>query len=71
MDGIQVHLARYPNLPQHLGVIISSGKATLAELQSVYSLADAYHLLDVIRVDAHNKALIEAALRRQSSRGER
>ena len=72
MDGLEG--PRRP-LPQPFPSISASSsvreRLRLRSLQSVYSLADAYHLLDVIRVDAHNRALIEAALRRQTSRGDR
>ncbi len=46
-------------MPTRIGVIVSSGKATLAELDSVYSLEDAYLLLDVILVDAHNQRMAD------------
>jgi hypothetical protein len=38
-------------------VIVSNGRATLAELQSVYGLEDAYDLLEIIQVDAYNEEL--------------
>jgi hypothetical protein len=36
-------------------MIVSSGLATLAELQSVYGVKDAYQLCEVIAIDAHNR----------------
>jgi hypothetical protein len=36
-------------------MIVSSGKATLHELQTVYSLEDAYKLLEMAMVDLHNR----------------
>jgi len=36
-------------------VIVSRRHATLHELQTVYSLEDAYDMLEVIRVDNHNE----------------
>ena len=41
-----------------IGVILSTGKATLHELDTVYSLQDAYDLLEVIMVDAHNNRAV-------------
>jgi len=36
-------------------MIVSSGLATLNELQSVYGVKDAYQLCEVIAVDAFNR----------------
>lgn len=46
-------------MPAVIGVIVSSGRATLHELDSVYSLEDGYLLLDVILVDAHNQRMAD------------
>lgn len=40
--------------------MISSGKATLVELDTVLGMDDLYDLLEVIMVDAHNRAVINA-----------
>jgi hypothetical protein len=45
----------YVNLPPIIGMIVSDGKATLHELQSVYGVRDAFNLAEVIGVDAHNR----------------
>lgn len=37
------------------GVVISKGKATLHELQSVYGVADLFNLCEVIAVDGYNR----------------
>jgi hypothetical protein len=34
--------------------VISSGKATLVELQTVLSVADMHTILEVLAIDAHN-----------------
>ncbi|WP_280818954.1 hypothetical protein [Methylobacterium variabile] len=34
---------------------MSSGRATLHELQTVYGIKDAHDLLEVIQIDAHNE----------------
>lgn len=40
---------------------MSSGKATLNELQTVYGLKDMWDLIEIISVSAHNEyAVIEA-----------
>jgi hypothetical protein len=36
-------------------MIVSDGKATLHELQSVYGVRDAFNLAEVISVDVHNR----------------
>jgi hypothetical protein len=38
---------------------VSSGKATLRDLQEYYSLEDAYRILDVMATDAHNRRVLE------------
>jgi hypothetical protein len=38
-----------------IGRVLSSGMATLRELETVYSVEDAYLLLDIIVVDAANR----------------
>jgi hypothetical protein len=45
-----------------IGAIVSSGKASLIELQTVYGLEDAYDLLEVISVDAHNRRVMNKRL---------
>jgi hypothetical protein len=48
-------LVDYINLPPLIGMIVSSGHATLIELQSVYGVRDAFNLCEVIAIDAHNR----------------
>lgn len=45
----------YVNVPPTIGCVVSAGKATLAELDSVYGTEDLYDLLEIIMVDAYNK----------------
>ena len=45
----------YSNVPPIIGAVVSSGKATLCELQTLYSVQDAHDMLEVISVDAHNR----------------
>lgn len=40
---------------------MSSELATLHELQTVYGMEDAYDLLEVIAVDAHNRRVVRNA----------
>ncbi len=40
------------------GVVISGGKATMYELQSVYGVADLFNLCEVIAVDAFNRRVL-------------
>lgn len=41
-----------------IATIVSSGKATLHELDTVYGAEDLYDLLEVILIDAHNQRLM-------------
>lgn len=44
-----------------VGMIVSSGRATLHELQSVYGVEDLYNLAEVIVVDNHNHSVVAKA----------
>ncbi len=46
------------NVPPRIGMIVSSGKATLAELQTIYGVEDLYNLIEIMNVDAHNQRVI-------------
>lgn len=46
--------APYINMSQNIGRVVSSGKATLHELQTVYSVQDMHDMLDVVLIDALN-----------------
>lgn len=43
------------NVPRIVGGVVGTGLATLHELQTVYSLHDAYDLMEIARVDAYNE----------------
>ena len=47
-------------MPYLIGRLISSKLATLKELQTDYSLEDAYNLFEVLTVDNYNDQLIGA-----------
>lgn len=53
-------------MPQSIGVVVSSGRATLIELQTVYGIRDLYDLLEVIAVDLYNRKRLEDHGRRDS-----
>lgn len=38
--------------------MVSAGKATLHELQTVYGVVDLYDMIEIIQVDAHNARLL-------------
>lgn len=38
--------------------MVSAGKATLHELQTVYGAVDLYDMIEIIQVDAHNARLL-------------
>lgn len=54
-----VELLSYQNVPQSIGVVVSSGKATLYELQTVYGTQDLYNFLEIIAIDLHNQRELE------------
>jgi hypothetical protein len=41
-----------------LGAVISSGKATLHELDTVYGTEDLHDMIEIVLVDAHNQRLL-------------
>lgn len=41
-----------------IGALVSSRIATLHELDTVYSVEDAYDLLEVLNVDEHNRRIL-------------
>lgn len=46
------------NVPPTIGMVVSCGKATLAELSTTLGLEDLRDLLEIIAVDAHNARII-------------
>lgn len=42
------------NVPPTIGMVVSSGKATLADLGTVLSIEDLHDLMEIITVDNHN-----------------
>lgn len=52
-------LATYANVTSAIGVLLSTRMATLHELDTVYGMADAYNMLEVVQVDDYNKALMQ------------
>jgi hypothetical protein len=49
----------YPNVPRVIGMIVSADRATLHELDTVYGAQDAYDILEIMAVDAHNRRVID------------
>jgi hypothetical protein len=52
-------------VPQAIGVVISSGKATKYELQTIYGTQDLYDFLEIIAVDLHNRKTLEEYAQRE------
>ena len=46
-------------MPRIIGTLMSHDKATLDQLRTVYSVEDAYLMLEVIMVDIHNKKIVD------------
>ena len=49
------------NVPRLIGVVMSSGRASLSELSTIYGVEDVYDILEVLSVDAHNDSVMNAA----------
>jgi hypothetical protein len=45
-------------VPATIGAVISAGRATLHELDTVYGVEDLYDLLELAAIDAHNRWLM-------------
>jgi len=50
-------------VPRVIGTLVSARVATLHELQSVYSIEDAYNMLEVVTVDNHNERVLRAQIK--------
>lgn len=51
-----------------MGTVLSSGKATLHELQTVYGVKDLHGMLEVIVIDANNARAMQEQQARQQGR---
>lgn len=49
-------------MPRTIATVISSGKASKAELDSVLGVQDLWDLLEIIQVDAHNERVMQETL---------
>lgn len=47
-------MVEYQNIPRTIGIVVSKGLATLAELDTVYGSEDLADLLEIAMIDAHN-----------------
>lgn len=45
-------------MPRTIGAVISSGKATLHELDTVYGVEDLYVMIEITTIDAHNQRVL-------------
>lgn len=48
-----------------LGMAISTGKATMADLSAVLTVEDLHDLLEVVLVDAHNDRVLQKIREKQ------
>ena len=61
-DGLsELDFARCANVPATIAAAITSGKATLIELDTHYGVKDLYDLLEIAAVESHNRRLISEA----------
>jgi len=56
--GGNPRLAEVVNVPRTIATVISAGRATLHELDTVYGCADLWDLLEIIMVDSHNQTIL-------------
>ena len=56
--GADARLREYANVPRTIGMVVSAGKATLHELDTVYGLEDLCDMLEIIAVDIHNRRVM-------------
>ncbi|MDE9483255.1 transcription elongation factor GreA [Xenorhabdus bovienii] len=52
-------MVEYTNVPRTIATVLSSGKASLAELDAVYGLEDMWTMLEIIQVDNHNARVMQ------------
>ena len=51
-------MIEYVNVSRAIGAVVSSGMATLRDLDEAYGLEDVYDMLEIISVDAHNSRVL-------------
>ena len=56
----------FPNFDGFIAAIVADGKATLIELKTVYSLEDAFDLLEAIVVTRYNEYLAMEHAKKQN-----
>jgi hypothetical protein len=54
-------LVEYTNLPKTIATVVSSGKATLRELDEYYGTTKMWWFLEIIAVDNHNQSVLNRA----------
>lgn len=54
-------LMTYANLPATVGCVVSSGLATLVELDEKLGVRDLYDLVEIVMVDSFNKKKLAKA----------
>lgn len=59
--GLVDRLLDYPNISPLIGMAISSDPALLGPLSSTLGLEDLHDIVEVMRVDAHNRRIIQKA----------
>lgn len=48
----------FQNVPKTIATVVSSGKATLHELDTVYGVEDLWDMLEIISIEAHNQRIL-------------
>jgi hypothetical protein len=51
------------NVPKTIGTVISAGRASLVELDTVLGVEDMYDLLEIISVDMYNQYIVNKQAR--------
>jgi hypothetical protein len=55
-DGLISQRMDYVNVPPSIGFVVTSGLATLAELQTIYGVEDLWDLIEIHAVNCQNAA---------------
>ena len=53
------------NVPPSIGMAVSSGKATMADLSTTLGLEDLHDVLEIAQTDAHNARILDQRRQRQ------
>jgi hypothetical protein len=62
------HSASYKNIDGFFGTIIASGKATLHELRTIYTLEDAFLIWEAVVIPKYNEYMAAEEAKKRAER---